>query len=262
MNRPLGFVRRFSAATVLALITSFAAILALPGPRHLAWIPQSDSPPQARLARSPKLILWAWEHPSDLRFIDPNEVGIAFLASTIYLSGDQVEIRPRQQPLKVPPETFLMATLRIETNQTRHKLHPPLFSSAQRANVEAAIVKASGLPSVQAVQIDFDATYSERGFYRDMLTDVRRQLPSSTALSITALASWCAGDNWLADLPIDEAVPMLFRMGLDRRGILRNLRSEGKFAADVCNQSIGVSTDEPLDALPARLRVYMFQPGA
>jgi len=222
---------------------------------------QDTSPSQAGLARAPKLILWVWEHPSDLHYIDPSQVGVAFLASTIHLSGERVEIRPRLQPLKVPPETFMMATLRIETNQTRPRLRPPSFSSDQRSQTVAEVIRMAHLPFVQAVQIDFDATYSERVFYGDLLADVRRQLPASTALSITALASWCSGDNWLSDLPIDEAVPMLFRMGLDRRGILRSLRSEGKFAAEVCNQSIGVSMDEPLDALPARLRVYMFQPG-
>jgi len=38
-------------------------------------------------------------------------------------------------------------------------------------------------------------------------------------LSITALASWCAGDPWITGLPIDEAVPMLFRLGPDTRNI-------------------------------------------
>ena len=34
---------------------------------------------------SPQLILWAWERPTDLRFIDAKRVGVAFLAKSILL---------------------------------------------------------------------------------------------------------------------------------------------------------------------------------
>lgn len=39
----------------------------------------------------PKLILWAWERPEDLRFIVPGATGVAFLASTITIE-DGVDI--------------------------------------------------------------------------------------------------------------------------------------------------------------------------
>ena len=42
---------------------------------------------------------------------------------------------------------------------------------------------------------------------------VRRRLPRDLPLSMTALASWCAGDTWIEALPVDEAVPMLSRWG-------------------------------------------------
>ena len=63
-------------------------------------------------------------------------------------------------------------------------------------------------------------------------------------------------------LPIDEAVPMLFRMGPDRREILDNLRDGHNFEAGICNQSLGISTDEPLAKMPGGRRVYIFHPGA
>jgi len=81
-----------------------------------------------------------------------------------------------------------------------------------------------------------------------LLHELKPRVPS---LSITALASWCAGDNWLSDLPIDEAVPMLFRMGVDK-GLRR-------FDAAVCRNAAGVSIDEPIDA-PAVDRLYIFNP--
>jgi hypothetical protein len=109
------------------------------------------------------------------------------------------------------------------------------------------------------IQVDFDATASQRGFYRTLLIELRKQLPPATKLSITALGSWCQGDNWLGDLPIDEAVPMLFRMGLDRNAILSRLAGDG-FKATRCNSSAGISTDEHLNNPPPVSRLYLFNP--
>ena len=41
---------------------------------------------------------------------------------------------------------------------------------------------------------------------------------------MTALASWCLSDRWISDLPVDEAVPMLFQMGPETPDIKRMLR--------------------------------------
>lgn len=192
------------------------------------------------LSNLPPVIIWAWERPEKLGFINTEQVGVAFLAKTLRLEGDRVVTRPRLQPLELAPNTKLIAVVRIESD------HPTL-SSAQLQKTADEITK---LPATSAVQIDFDATVSERDFYRRLLTDVKRRLPS-TPLSITALASWCAGDNWLADLPIDEAIPMLFRMGVDK-GIRR-------FHSPLCENSAGVSTDEPITP-PAVDRLYIFNP--
>ena len=50
-----------------------------------------------------------------------------------------------------------------------------------------------------------------------LLAEVRRRVPVSMPLSITALTSWCESDGWIAGLPVVEAVPMLFRMGPGER---------------------------------------------
>jgi hypothetical protein len=123
-----------------------------------------------------------------------------------------------------------------------------------------AIADMSRLPNVSHIQIDFDATKSERGFYRDVIVDVRRRLPDNVSLSITALASWCTSDNWLSDLPIDEAVPMLFRMAGDGKQIARQLEAGNDFIAPVCRHSYGISTDEPRSGLTAARRLYIFNP--
>jgi len=206
----------------------------------------------SRGTTEPKVILWAWERPEDLTFIDPQKTGVAFLAKTIYLRGDKVAVRPRLQPLKLAPGTKLVAVVRIETDRTEL----PTLSSAQVQQTAREIINSS-VSSV--VQIDFDAKVSERNFYRSLLQEVRQQLPTSTALSITALASWCAGDDWLRDLPIDEVVPMLFRLGVDQRQFQRRLETGQPFESRRCQNSAGVSTDEPVTA-PAVDRLYIFTP--
>ncbi len=200
----------------------------------------------------PPVILWAWERPEDLTFVDPEKTGVAFLARTITLSGDKVVVRPRLQPLKLTPGTKLVAVVRIEANHQ----DVPSFSASQLERVSREI---RALSVRSHVQIDFDATVSERDFYRTLLRDVRRQLPPSAGLSITALASWCAGDDWINDLPVDEAVPMLFRMGVERNVFQRRLESGQRFESSLCRSTAGVSVDEPVNVRPVD-RLYIFNP--
>src|SRR6266540_9269 len=139
------------------------------------------------LAGLPQIMLWAWERPEDLNFIDPREVGVAFLAGTFYLRGEKVVVRPRLQPLRVPDGTALMAVFRLETDQ----VEPPQLSADQQRQAVSAIIKLTRHLKITALQIDFDAKASERTFYRNLLYDVRRQFPAPFGLSMTALASWC-----------------------------------------------------------------------
>jgi hypothetical protein len=150
-----------------------------------------------------------------------------------------------------------MAVVRVASD----RLRPPELSPQQLQLATAAIAEVSGLHGIQALQIDFDAGVSERAFYREVLQKLRRRLPASMPLSITALASWCVYDDWLSGLPVDEVVPMVFRMGADQDRIRRYL-AHGDFRAASCRRSLGLSTDEPLPVLRARRRLYVFHPQA
>lgn len=207
-----------------------------------------------RLRSVPKIILWAWERPEDLNFIDPREVGVGVLAMTVQLQGDEAHMRPRQQPLQIPKGTYLIAVTRIETD----KQNRPALSVEQRNKILATVAQLLRNPRVTAVQIDFDAAQSERDFYRDLLTELRKQLPDSMPLSITALASWCLYDDWIGGLAADEAVPMLFRMGLDSKQVVNRLEAGGDFRPEIARKSLGISTDEPMPRLPSGRRVYIF----
>jgi hypothetical protein len=125
----------------------------------------------------------------------------------------------------------------------------------------AAIAEVSALSGISALQVDFDATASQRTFYREVLHQLRRQLPASMPLSMTALASWCIFDTWLTGLPVDEVVPMVFRMGADQHRVRRYL-AEDDFRAAACRHSLGISTDEPRPTIRPGRRLYMFHPHA
>ena len=207
----------------------------------------------APLKTLPPVILWVWERPEDLSFIDPNTTGVAYLAKTIVLKGDDnMTVRPRLQPLQLAPGTRLVAVVRIETDGKQGAF--ALLRAEQIGKEVAELAERAAV-----VQIDYDAIVPERNLYRQILNEVRRQLPGNTALSMTALASWCAGDDWLGDLPIDEAVPMLFRFGVDQHQFQRRLQTGQPFESRMCRNAAGVSTDEPVARLPVD-RLYIFNP--
>jgi len=204
----------------------------------------------------PKIILWAWERPEILDFIDPREVGVAFLAKTLSLRDDSVVEHPRLQPLRVPPGTTLTAVVRIMPDRST----PPHLSFGQAEKASSRIAELTRLPGISAIQIDFDARVSERTFHRELLVELRRRLPASVGLSVTALASWCLQDNWLSELPVDEAVPMLFRMGPEGSQVRLHLERGREFRSALCRRSVGISTDEPRPRLPTGRQVYIFHP--
>ncbi|HTS62607.1 MAG TPA: hypothetical protein VMH28_11325 [Candidatus Acidoferrales bacterium] len=195
----------------------------------------------------PRVMLWAWERPERMTFLDARAAGVAFLAGTVSWHGGRVEARPRYQPLEVPPGTAMAAVVRLESGAG------PMPDAGE---VAAEVLRAAALPRVRALQIDFDARRSEREWYGELVRRVRRGMKTEMPLTITALASWCGSDSWITELPVADAVPMLFRMGA---GEQRDVR---EFAAGVCRSSLGVSTDEPLYAAPHGRRVWVFHPRA
>jgi hypothetical protein len=208
----------------------------------------------SRPAQARQIVLWAWERPEELRFTEPASTGVAFLASTARLYRNQTLVRHRAHPLTIPPGAPLTAVVRIEVDRGA------ALSIEQRRGIVEVVLRCARLESVTAVQIDFDARQSERSFYRTLLTDLRRALPESMRLSITALASWCLDDAWIRDLPIDEAVPMLFRMGPEGRAIRERIARGEPFRVAACQDSAGVALDEARVSVAAVRRLYVFSP--
>lgn len=223
----------------------------------LACSNKTQNTPKPNNEMPPK-ILWAWEREEDLRFLDVKNFGVAFLAQTLVLETDELIYKPRRQPLKLAPETYLIAVTRIETSRDNSKR--PNLTAEQRKKVVIYIKKTLELPNIKAVQIDFDALASERNFYRNLVLDLKKDLPENFPLSITALASWCVGDAWFNDFPVDEAVPMAFDMGADDKTIREFLSKENDWNEPLCRASYGISIDEPLKVnFKPNRRFYYFK---
>jgi len=214
--------------------------------------PRYATPRPPALDGLPRLVLWAWERPEDLRQID-DDIGVAFLAQTVTVSGERLTLHPRLQPLRVPIANPLVAVTRIEAERS-----VPVGLTLDAVDAIASLItRTTTLPRVRGVQIDFDATVSDREAYRALIHEVRKRLGPATPLSITALASWCIGDDWLNGLPVDEAIPMLFRMG-PVNAPFRRMAISPASAAAACRGAVGTSVDEPLAVGGGRRRVYVF----
>ncbi|MCP5111730.1 MAG: DUF3142 domain-containing protein, partial [bacterium] len=178
-----------------------------------------------------------------------------YLAETVVLDEKRAGNRPRLQPLEVPDGCQIVAVVRIEAGRAK-------LSEEQIPAVLERLVSVAKTERLTAIQIDFDALASQRAFYRELLTQLRPRLPENCRLTITALASWCLRDGWIADLPVDDAVPMLFQMGTDHGEVTRRLSRGDDFRVDACRSSLGISTDEPLPPGPAGRRLFIFHPEA
>lgn len=208
----------------------------------------------AAIGTAPKVVLWAWERPEDLSFLDPKRTDVAYLAETLVLDSASVHVEPRRQMLKVPPQLHPIAVVRVENGRCS-------LNADHLPRILAEFRQLAGRSKASTIQIDYDVKDSERELYKRLLTQLHASLPESMHLSITALASWCQEGKWLNSLPIDEAVPMLFRLGVNEQTRDQYLSHVGSFAASKANSSVGISVDEPVSLdLATPVRYYIFNP--
>jgi hypothetical protein len=204
-------------------------------------------------APAPTLVLWAWERPEDLRFLPPG-TEIAVQTGFIELAGDGFAARGRRFPLRTDrPPTTAVVHIQIDDRD------PPRWTPALRARLAAAVLHFARVVHVRRVQIDFEVRQSQRRVLIDLLHDVRAGLPRGTPLSMTAIASWCQED-WLGALPVDEIVPMLFRMGRGDPAIRARIETGGDWHEPACRKALGISADTPIARAPAGRRIYLFAP--
>jgi hypothetical protein len=218
-----------------------------------------------RVAHLPRVTVWAWERREDLRTLDPETTAVAYLDRTLVIDARGVVVVPRREAMLLPVSAALVKipVVRIET-APEAVLDDAAAERVAQSIVEIVdAVKPGESAAAAALQIDFDAKVSERGWYRTVLERVRRRMPQEMPLSMTALASWCSYDSaWLRGLPVDEAVPMLFRMEPDRKSFAPNgsraIADDFQLREPVCLGAIGISTREAWPREIAGRRVYLF----
>lgn len=194
---------------------------------------------RARVDQLPRIIIWSWEHDDDLRWIDPRKAAVAYFAGTISLRQHIALFKARRNRLSILENTTSFPVFRVETvcKQT-------VPTEAAITSAVDAIIAHSNFNRCREIQIDFDATTSERKVYLDMLRQLRQRVPSDCTVSITALASWCLDDKWLQKAPVDETVAMLFCMGAGRKQALSALKREHLDSGCECKQSLGIAICE------------------
>lgn len=200
----------------------------------------------------PRVVVWAWEAPQDLRFLPPG-TGVALLAAEVRVTpGQPPQLHRRAQPATLPEGVVPLAVVRLETHG--QGLDPDGLDPL--ADQLVALVdgwKAAGL------QLDFDARQSERADYLRLLRALRARL-GTRLLSITGLASWCTeATPWFRDAPVDEVVPQAFRLGPERDAWRARI-TRGELAP--CGTALGVATDEPQAPVPGVRTLYVFHSGA
>ena len=208
----------------------------------------------ASAAAQPSRVVWAWERPEALDEL-PQEIGIASVTGFIRLRGGAIVIaRGRRFPLiAAPGRATPVAVIHIEIDQNE-----TLNWSAQMSTrvIAAAVAFAHDAPHVQ---LDMEVRASQHEALLDVLRGLRASMGPNTTLSMTALASWCEAETWLDQAPVDEIVPMLFRMGHGGARLRAKLAAGGDFRQARCRQAAGISIDTQV-AVPAGRRLYIFNP--
>lgn len=202
---------------------------------------------------APEFYVWAWQRNEDLSFIDPATTKVALWLGTIDVSDARLTLTPRRNPVIYPSGTDVLGVIRIEIDVA--------YGETLALEVARSIRGLVTSLRLAEIQLDFDARVSQRELYRSLVLALRDELPGAR-LSITALASWCLGDPWLDRLPIDAAVPMLYRMGNDGPRIRQYLSRQRQFPATICRDDIGYSSDEPVVRVRGVKRIFWYHPTA
>ena len=189
-------------------------------------------------------------------------MGVAYVASSVNLAGSRIHVIPRTNALLVRGNTLTIPVVHVDASWRE----PPELNAAQRKVLVDQVLmvarRAAEQNAARVVQLDFEARLSQRAFLSNVVQDIRAQLPQAMALSMTALASWCAGDYWLAAVQADEVVPMVFRMGRDSDLLRAQLVADNGFKRARCSAAVGFASDEPgLAQVAAKsVRRYFFSP--
>ncbi len=202
----------------------------------------------------PRIMIWAWERKEDLRFIDVNQAGVAYLALTFKIKQGKIIKRRRTNSLILAKNTYVIPVIRIEADNSL-LLMPNKEIQLSILKEIALIVEKS---RADRVQIDFEVLKSQRIFYKELLLELKKILSAKIKISITGLVSWCYEEDWSFDLPVEEIVPMSFDLGKDKKVFFKKMNSGEKFTNPLCRQSVGIALFSEIPNFYSRPRFYLF----
>lgn len=196
---------------------------------------------------------WYWDRPAAKLPAPAPGVGAAVVVTHVLLSGAGHLRQTRRSALLLPEATPILPVVHVEIDHAQ----PFVGTTVQRDALRDAVVNAASRGNTPWVQLDFEVRRSEREFWRASVEAIKVALPKTVRLSVTALASWCYGDRWLGDIPVDEVVPMYFRLGRTRPDY--EARSAATVPEPRCAQAHGLADDEPPwpQALPGRRYLFL-----
>ncbi|MGN6671433.1 MAG: hypothetical protein ACTHJ4_07860 [Candidatus Nucleicultricaceae bacterium] len=181
------------------------------------------------------MTLWSWDRLDDFHFIDNKNVRIASLIATFKADKKGfIKLELRHQGFRRPKDVSWIAVFRIE-------LRPE--QTVQDRDIENMIALMTHLSKgAVEIQVDFDATKSQRPFYKKLMQKLHQSI--SIPLSMTALASWCTFDPWLDEMPVSYAVPMLYSLGSEKEILYQHLRAHGRFQVKKCRGYLGLNLSD------------------
>jgi len=255
--RPLGMGL---ALLLLGLLASFL---------YARMARQEASAPIPPMAVSQSLaqgVAWIWPDsngPSPASGEAASYSQAAVLVESLVFRGSGVERGGRRQPLALPAGARFIPVIHVEAGASA----PDEFTPVQQQAVLAAVRRQAHAAEAGGglLQLDFEAPARQRDAYRALVAAVREALPSGTRLSITALAHWCAQGDWLDRLPVDEVVPMLYRLGPQAADWRRRFAQGDPGLARRCRgDALGFATNDPPSAalLDRATRAYWFDEAA
>jgi hypothetical protein len=185
------------------------------------------------------------------------------LVESLVLRAGHVEHGGRTSPWPMPAGVRVIPVVHVESASDA----PPDFTRPQREAILAAVRRhaANAAAGAGLLQLDFEAPPRQREAYRALLASVRQALPAHIRLSVTALAHWCTQGDWLDRLPVDEVVPMLYRLGPQADAWRRRFAEDDPRLARRCRSgALGFATNDPPPAtlLARTARPYWFDEAA
>ena len=184
---------------------------------------------------------------------------VAIVVHHIQLRGDKVLQRPRASSPPLPPGAKVTPVVHVDV----YAREPPRDFAAARAVIVKAMLQAASQSNSGWVQLDLEALSSQRTAYLALVREIRAALPPTIKLSVTALAWWCRGPQWLDGIAADEVVPMYFRMGAEGARLKQVLAEQPRRLHARCAGTAGFSMQEPVPAAVAARygRTYWFDEG-